>query len=243
MAGSASSRTVSASTDSTAPAAGTEAPRTALGRAAAPFAAAGHAASGQLSRFWTTPGWRRAKTAADRVLLCAIAAAVGWAVVNGVFTAQRATANRAVVLVHLASQPAVQVVRPGLGTKEILPTGVLSGTRTEKISIAVANDGPDGVTLKGGTLSGPFLVGTVQLKPDASGYIVPTGVIHLTGEVSVDCDAAASTAAALMDGAPSPQRQATTASITVADANKDLRQTDLVVDTTAFAVQGQVCTS
>ncbi len=242
MAGPASSRTVSASTDSPV---STPSSASAASRAAAPVFAAWHTGSERVSHLWTTPGWRRGKSVADRVLLFVIAWAVAWAVVNGVFVAQRASTNRAVALVHLASQPAVRIERPGTESDDrtTLPTEVLSGTQTERISIAVANDSPDGVVLKSGTLTGPYLTGAVRLVPDATGYIVPTGAIHLTGTVTVDCDAAAQTASALTDGRPSPEHEATTVAISVADPNGTVHHVNLVIDTTAYAVQGQVCTS
>jgi len=242
MAGPASSRTVSASTDSSV---STASSASAAARAAAPVVAAWHAGSERVSHLWTTPGWRRGKSAADRVLLFVIVGAIAWAVVNGVFVAQRASANRAIALVHVAPQPAVQIERPGDGTdgRATLPTEVLSGTQTERISIAIANDSPDGVVLKSAALTGPYLAGAVRLVPEATGYIVPTGSIHLTGTVTVDCDAAARTASALMDGLPSPQDEATTLVLSVADPNGTVHHVNLVIDTTAYAVQGQVCTS
>jgi len=251
MAGPASSRTVSASTDSsvstTASGGGPHAAvsRSALARAAAPLVSAWRAGSGRVSHLWTTPGWRRSKATADRVLLFVIVAAIGWAVVNGVFVAQRASTNRAIALVHLAAQPAVQIERPGTDAEgdATLPTAVLSGTRTERIAISIANDSPDGVVLKVGTLTGPYLAGAVRLVPDADGYIVPTGAIHLTGTVTVNCDAAAQTASALVDGRPSPEHEATTVAVSVADPNGTVHHVNLVIDTTAYAVQGQVCTS
>jgi hypothetical protein len=216
-----------------------------LTRAAAPLVTAWHAASERVSHFWTTPGWRRTKTAADGVLLFVFVGAIAWAVVNGVFVAQRASANRASVLVHLAPQPAVGIQRPGAAAKSHakLPTAVLHGTHTVRITISMANDSADGVVLKDSTLTGPFLVGAVNLVPDASGYIVPTGAIHLTGTLTVDCDAAAQTAGALVGGSPSPEHQATTIAVAVADTNGTVHHIDLVIDTTAYAVQGQVCTS
>lgn len=204
-----------------------------------------HAGSERVSHLWTTPGWRRSKAVADRGLLFVIVAAVAWAVVNGVFVAQRASANRAVALVHLAPQPAVQIERSGTDKdgRTTLPTEVLTGAQTERIAISIANDSPDGVVLKSGTLTGPYVTGAVRLVPDASGYIVPTGSIHLTGTVTVDCEAAALTASALMDGRPSPEHGATTVAISVADPNGTVHDVNLVIDTTAYAVQGQVCTS
>ena len=252
MAGPASSRTVSASTDSSLSATSAETVsrstggRGALSNATAPLVAAGHAASGRVSHFWTTPGWRRAKHLADRALLLAVVAAIAWAAVNGVFTAQRAATNRGIAIVHLSGHPILQVPRTSGGNaavRPVLPTSVLLGTRTGHFSINIANDGPDGVVLKDSTLTGPYLAGPARLVPDATGYIVAGGAIHLTGTVTVDCDAAAQVAGALTSGWPSPERQATTLAIPVADAGGHVHDLSLVIDTTAFAVQGQVCTA
>jgi hypothetical protein len=246
MAGPASSRTVSASTDSSVSTAPPEGgPRTAVSRAMASFVALWAAASERVSHFWTTPHWRRAKTTADRVVLVVFVGAFTWAVVNAVFVAQRAATNRTLAIVHLSSQPTVQIKLPGSETESqaTLPTEVLHGTQTERIEIFIANDGPDGVVLKNSTLTGPYLGGAVKLAPKAGGYIDPTGGNYLTGTVTVDCDAAARTANALVAGRPSPLDQPTTVAVAVADADGTVHHMNLVIDTTAFAVQGQVCTS
>jgi hypothetical protein len=248
MARPASSRTVSASTDSSA--APAEAPPAqgarAASRVAAPVASAGRAASARVSHFWTTAAWRQVKAVADRVLLVVVVTGVGWAATNAVFVAQRAVANRAVANVHLSNQPIVRIIRAagGAGTTPVVPTVALRGMRTERVSIGIANDGSDGVVLKSGTLTGPYLAGgAVQLAVEGNGYLRAAGTVHMNALVTVDCDAAAPAAEALASTLPSPLRQPTGIAISVTDANGNVHRSTLVIDTTAFAVQGQVCTA
>ena len=153
--------------------------------------------------------------------------------------------NRTVAVVHLYSQPAVQIKRSASETdsQATLPTEVLHGTQTEQVTISFANDGPDGVVLKDSSLTGPYLGGAVKLVPNGNGYLESGGSTYLAGTVTVNCDAAAPTANALIAGRLSPQDRATTVALAVADANGTVHHMNLVIDTTAFAVQGQVCTS
>jgi len=252
MRGRASSRTVSASTDPSAPA---EAPgavsahpalaRRRFARALAPAAAAWNAAGERVSQLWATPAWRRAKSLADRLLLLVLIAAAGWAITNGVFVAQRAIANRTVVRVHLAGLPTVKVLRSSGGAggaQAVLPAALLPGTRVERIAVTIANDSPDGVQFESGTLTGPYLAASVALAPEVRSYIGPSGTIRLVGTVTVDCNAAGQVAAALIAGQASPEQAPTTVAVTVADTSGAAHRTILTVDTTAFAVQGQVCT-
>ncbi len=203
------------------------------------------AVSARVDRFLTSPHWRRTKLLADRVLLVAVVAAIGWAVTNGVFVAQRAATNRALAIVHLSGAPAVKSA--GLTGKAAMstvpPTVVLSGDRTAHVSIGITNDGVDGVTLKGGTLTGPYLSGSVRLAPSSStGYIAGHGTAQLVGTVTVNCDAALPVTHAFVAGQPGPVQQATAVAVSVNDTNGAAHSTNLTVDTTAFAIQGRVCT-
>lgn len=208
-------------------------------------AAAWRAGSALVSRFLATPLWRGAKFVADRVLLVAVLAAIGWATVNGVYTAQRAATNRALALVHIGGAPTVK--SPGEGRKPSTdvppPTVVLEGTRSAQISIVIVNDGVDGVSLKGATLAGPYLSGAVELRPGSrSGYVGGHSTSALLGTVTVDCDAAAPVSHALVIGHRAVERP-TTLTVSVNDTNGVTHSLALPVDNTAFAVQGRVCTS
>jgi hypothetical protein len=208
-------------------------------------AAAWRAGSALVSRFLATPLWRGTKFVADRVLLVAVFAAIGWTVVNGVYTAQRAATDRALALVHIGGAPTVK--SPDAGRKSSTnvppPTVVLEGTRSAQISIAITNDGVDGVSLKGGTLAGPYISGDVKLRPGSrTGYIGGHSTSTLLGTVTVDCNAAAPVSHALVIGHRSVQ-QPTTLTVSVNDTNGVTHSVALPVDNTALAVQGRVCTS
>jgi len=211
------------------------------------LAATGRAASGRVSHFLTTPSWRWIKWSADRVLLFSAVGAVGWAAVNGGFVAHRATHDRAQAVIHLASQPAVHFSPISGGKAPTVlapPTAVLSGARSERISVAVTNDGADGVTLTGGTLTGPYLASAVKLVPYKNrGYLAGSNTALLVGTVTVNCDAAAPVAHTLVAGrAGSAQPTATEVTVSAKDTEGSVHTVRLLLDTTAYAVQGQVCT-
>ena len=229
----ASSRTVSTSTDSSASAAQApagdgdgDADMTASGgrsaarsRLTAAFAAVFGAVSRRVSRYFAAPSWRRTKRAADWVMLVAAVSALG--------------------------QPEVQITWAGgeAPSYEVLPSEVLTGSQTARVSISIANDSPDGVVIQPGTLTGPYLAGAVELRPDnGSGYILGNGTIHLVGTVTVNCDAAANVARALVRGGQTAQLQATAIAFDLRDTNKAMHKAYLVIDTTAAALQGRVCT-
>lgn len=201
--------------------------------------------SGPVVRFAASPGWQRVKRSADRVMLVAVAGALGWTLCNSVFLGTRAVSNRNVAVVHLGGQPEVQITwangdAPGY---PVLPGEVLTGRQTARVSISLANDGPDGIVIKPGTLTGPYLTAAVRLTPDnRTGYILGNGTIHLVGTVTVDCDAAAAVARTLVVGGQAPQLPPTAIAFDLRDTNKAAHQAYLVVDTTAAAIQGRVCT-
>jgi len=255
----ASSRTVSTSTDSSASAAQApagdgdgDADMTASGgrsaarsRLTAAFAAVFGAVSRRVSRYFAAPSWRRTKRAADWVMLVVIVGALGWTLCSSVFLGTRAVANRGVAVVHLGGQPEVQITWAGgeAPSYEVLPSEVLTGSQTARVSISIANDSPDGVVIQPGTLTGPYLAGAVELRPDnGSGYILGNGTIHLVGTVTVNCDAAANVARALVRGGQTAQLQATAIAFDLRDTNKAMHKAYLVIDTTAAALQGRVCT-
>jgi hypothetical protein len=254
----ASSKTVSTSTESSAPAARASAGgdegadvtaadgrSTARSRPAAAFAAIRGAVSRPASRFFAAPGWRRTKRAADGVLLVVTVGAVGWTLCSSVFLGTRAVANRAVAVVHLGGQPEVQIAWADGKTPKypVLPSEVLAGSQTARVSISIANDSPDGVVIRPATLTGPYLSGAVVLRPDnGSGYILGNGTIHLVGTVTVNCDAAADVARTLVQGGRTAQQQPTAIAFELRDTNKAMHKAFLVIDTTAAALQGRVCT-
>ena len=256
----ASSRTVSTSTESSASAArapvgdgesdGADVTATggrsaARSRPAAAFAAILGAVSRPVSRYFAAPGWRRTKRAADRVLLIVVVGAVGWTLCSSVFLGTRAVANRGVAVVHLGGQPEVQITWADGGTPNypVLPSEVLTGSRTARVAISISNDSPDGVVIQPATLTGPYLAGTVVLRPDnGNGYILGNGTIHLVGTVTVNCDAAAGVARTLVQGGQTAPQQPTTIAFELRDTNKKMHKAFLVIDTTAAALQGRVCT-
>jgi len=254
----ASSRTVSTSTESSASAArapvgdGEGADVTATGGRsaarsgpAAAFAAVLGAVSRPVSRYFAAPGWRRTKRAADRVLLIVVVGAVGWTLCSSVFLGTRAVANRGVAVVHLGGQPEVQITWADGETPKypVLPSEVLTGSQTARVSISIANDSPDGVVIQPATLTGPYLAGPVVLRPDnGNGYILGNGTIHLVGTVTVNCDAAGSVARTLVQGGQTAAQQPTTIAFDLRDTNKKKHTAFLVIDTTAAALQGRVCT-
>jgi hypothetical protein len=170
--------------------------------------------------------------------------------INGVYTAQRAATNRALALVHIGSAPIVKAPgeHPSGEHKASMnvppPTVVLEGTRSAQLSIAITNDGEDGVSLKGGTLVGPFISGDVELRPSSrTGYIGGHSTSALLGTVTVNCSAAASVSHALVMGHRVFVQEPTTLTVSVKDTNGVTHSVALPVDNTAFAVQGRVCTS
>lgn len=209
-------------------------------RMAAPW----RAASARVSHFPTTPTWRRTKQVSDRVLLFAVVGAIGWAAVNGVFVAHRAAHDRQQAIVHLGGMPTVRLSPIGGRSKvgAAPPSVVLTGVRSDQVSIAVNDDGADGVTLTGATLSGPYFQSTTKLVPNHGGYVAGSGTGVLIGTVSVDCDAAASVAEALVTGQRVSEQPATELTVTAKDTNGTVHNVRLIVDTTAYAVQGRTCT-
>jgi hypothetical protein len=250
----ASSRTVSTSTDSSLSAArdldgtSTPSPRP---RKTPPYvvtrlAAAWRKTSAWVSHFLTTPVWRRVKLLADVVLLVAVFGALGWAATNGVFVANRAADDRAQALVHLGGLPTVTLTE--IGSKrplsDVPPTIVLSGIHSDRISIALTNDGTDGVTVQSAMLSGPFFPRAMKLVPNhpVGAYIGGQGTSILVATVTVDCDAAAPVAQALVAGEPGSPEPPTTLKLSAKDTNGTAHSVLLTIDTTAFAIQGRVCT-
>lgn len=248
----ASSRTVSTSTDSSPSAAQatnglgppSPGPRKAPPRVVTRLAAAWRAASERVSHFLTTPSWRRVKYVADRVLLFAVVGAVGWAAVNGVFVAHRAAHDRGLAVIHLGGAPAVRLSEIGAKTaaSTVPPTVVLSGVQSERISVAVTNDGADAVTLIDGVLTGPFFPSAVKLVPNHGTYVAGSNTGVLIGTVTVDCDAAAPVAQALVNGQQGSTQTDTELTVSAKDTGGTVHSVRLIVDTTAFAVQGRVCT-
>ncbi|MGH3414930.1 MAG: hypothetical protein ACRDVE_21390 [Actinocrinis sp.] len=221
------------------------------------IAAARLAAAERGSHFWTTPGWRGVRRAADRLLLVAAVGAIGWTAVNTGFVADRAIANRGAAILHLGSQPEVKVAvaggtaadkatgtDPGDGAvgRPVMPTGTLVGTHSEGVSISIVNDGPDGLVVKRAVLSGPYLDGPVDLVANRKGYVAGGSGASLSGTVTVNCAAAAQVARSLVAGQSVLHQAATAIAITMDDANGKTHQTVLTIDTTAMAVQGRMCT-
>jgi hypothetical protein len=248
----ASSRTVSTSTDSSLSAApdlngsGTPSPRP---RKTPPYvvtrlAAAWRKTSAWVSHFLTTPVWRRVKLLADVVLLVAVFGAIGWAATNGVFVAQRAADDRAQALVHLGGPVKLTEIGGKGALSAAPPTIALSGVHADRISIAVTNDGTDGVTIESGTLSGPFFPRAMKLMPNnrSSAYIGGHSSGALIGTATVDCDAAAPVSQALIAGQPGSPQPATTLELSAKDTNGTVHSVLLTIDTTAYAIQGRVCT-
>lgn len=243
----ASSRTVSTSTDSspslvTGPS--NPRPRKMPLRVVTRLAALWRAASARVSHFLTTPTWRWTKLVADRVLLIAVAGAIGWAAVNGGFVAHRAAHDRGQALLHLGGMPTVRV--SALSGKSaaitVPPSVVLSGVRSSRISVAITDDGADGVALLGGTLTGPYFSGAMKLVPNHGTYVAGSGTGILVGTVTVDCDAAAPVTHALVAGRQISTQPATELTVTAKDTNGTVHTVRLIVDTTAYAIQGRVCT-
>ena len=182
-------------------------------------------------------GWRRVKTVADYVLLIFVVGSLGWSATTAVATVKQTTRNRAVVEVHLGTNP---VQLPDLRTT-YFPPG--TGARTQQVRIVIANDSPDGVFVHTATLSGPFLAGTTRLSLPNNGY-VPPGLTNIgTGEVTVDCGQTGGLLAQIEAGTLDTSRQPTQVVVTLTDANKQDRTFTLTVDTTATAIQGQVCSA
>jgi hypothetical protein len=65
----------------------------------------------------------------------------------------------------------------------------------------------------------------------------------VSGTVTVDCDAATGVADALVAITPAAEQAPTVVTLTVADADGSIHQEPMILDTTAMAVQGQVCVS
>ena len=183
----------------------------------------------------TPRGWQRVKTTADYALLFVVVGSLGWAVTTAVATARQKTRNRAVVEVHLGTNP---VLFPDLATT-YFPAG--SGERTQQVRIVIANDSPDGVFVDAASLSGPYLAGTTRLSLPNHGYI-PAGLTNVgIGEVTIDCGQADGLLQQIKAGTLTEGQRPTTVAVSLTDANNQARTFTLTVDTTAAAIQGQVC--
>lgn len=196
-----------------------------------------------LADLWEGAAWRRAKVAADRVLVAAVAAAVAWAGVTAVFAVRRATTNRALAAVHLGGQPPTFTTLAGVRIPPSAHAAAGHATRTEIVRLHLVNDSPDGVDLGPVTLTGPFLTGTVRLAYQGNGYLIGGGDVQLRGRVTVDCAAAAAVTNAALGSTLTTGLPPTEVSFTATDANGRPHPTALVIDTTAYAVQSQVCRS
>lgn len=179
--------------------------------------------------------WQRVKAVADYVLLVAVVGGLGWASTTAVSTAKQTTRNRAIVAVHLGTNP---VILPDL-SKTYFPAG--TGVRTQSVKIVIANDSPDGVFVQNAELSGPYLTGTVRLSLPNNGYIPPGMTTGGIGEVSINCAKTDGLLAKLRAGVVETDQAPTTVVVGLTDANKQSRTFTLTVDTTAAAIQGQVC--
>ena len=198
-----------------------------------------------LEAWWSSRMWRTVKRVLDAVLVLGIVWAVAWAATNGVFVAQRAVANRAIVQVHIANGAlALHTLDGAVIRTGIAHTAVRHGERTLRVSVYIENEGPDGIVMKSATLSGPFLTGPAQLTHTGNGYAAVRQIVPLTGVVTVDCDAAAAVADALVALTPIARDQPPTRVVlTLDDANGKAHQVTMTLDTTAAALQGQVCVS
>lgn len=182
-------------------------------------------------------GWRRVKTVADYALLIFVVGSLGWSVTTAVATVKQTTANRAVVQVHLGTNP---VQLPDLRTA-YFPAG--TGVRTQPIRILIANDSPDGVFVKSAVLTGPDLSGPTKLTLQNNGYIPPGQVAGAAGEVTIDCAAASDLLDRIGDGTIDTAQPPTNVTVSLTDANRRTQTFTLTVDTTAAAIQGQVCSA
>jgi hypothetical protein len=180
-------------------------------------------------------GWQRVKTVADYILLIFVVGCIGWSVPTAVTTVRQTTRDRAVVEVHLSTNP---VQLPQLSTT-YFPAG--TGMRSQQVRIVIANDSPDGVFVKAASLTGPYLAGTVNLSLPNNGYI-PAGMTNLgNGTVTVDCGQTDTVLKNIKAGTLNTDLPPTQVKVTLTDANNQTRTFVLTVDTTATAIQGQVC--
>lgn len=206
--------------------------------------AAPHQPAKALAAWWASAAWRRTKLILDAVLLLGIAWAVAWAATNGIFVAERAYTNRTIVQVHLANNPVTLHTLSGVKiTPKVQYLGVRHGPQTVRVAIGISNEGPDGVVLRSATLTGPYLTASTVLKPAGSGYVATRSIAPVSGVVTVDCDAAAAVAGALVAMSPAPAQAPTVLTLTVADADGAAHQETMTLDTTAMALQGEVCVS
>jgi hypothetical protein len=197
-----------------------------------------------LQAWWTSPAWRTTKLVLDAVMILGVVWAVAWAATNGIFVAQRAYANRTIVQVHLANNPVtLHALNGARMTPKVQYLGVRHGPQTVHVDIGISNEGPDGVVLRSATLSGPYLAASTVLTHSGSGYIATRSIAPVSGIVTVDCDAAAGVAGALVAMSPAAQQAPTVLTLTVADADGASHRETMTLDTTAMALQGQVCVS
>ena len=169
------------------------------------------------------------------MLLVVVVGAIGWSSTTAVATFQQATRNRAVVEVHLGTNP---VRLPGLATT-YFPAG--TGQRTQDVAIVIANDSPDGVYINSAMLSGPYLSGTVKLSLPNNGYVGGGMFTSGSGTLTVDCAQTGKLLKEIKAGAVDTGQAPTLLRIGLRDASNQHREFTLTVDTTADAIQGQVC--
>jgi hypothetical protein len=179
--------------------------------------------------------WRQVKKIADYLLLAVVIGGLGWSATSAVTTVRQNTRNRAVVSVHLGT-PAVEL--PGFATASF---PAQAATRTQEVAITIANDSPDGVFVSSAELSGPYLAGAVALMLPNNGYITTGLASQAVGEVTIDCAQTAGLVDGIRSGALSTTQAPTLLKVTLTDANKQRHVFTLTVDTTAYAIQGQVC--
>lgn len=183
----------------------------------------------------TPRNWRWVKKTADYVLLVVVVGAIGWSSTTAVATFHQATRNRAVVEVHLGTNP---VRLPGLAAS-YFPAG--TGLRTQPVAIVIANDSPDGVFIDSAELSGPYLTGAVKLSLPNNGYVGGGMFTSGSGTLTVDCAQTGELLKEIKAGAVDTDQAPTLLRISVRDANNQSHAFTLTVDTTADAIQGQVC--
>jgi hypothetical protein len=182
-------------------------------------------------------GWRRVKTVADYALLIFVVGSLGWSATTAVSTVKQTTADRAVVAVHLGTNP---IQLPDLRTT-FFPAG--TGVRTQDVRIIIANDSPDGVFVKSAVLTGPDLTRPTRLSLTNNGYIPPGMTSAGTGKVTIDCAKASGLLTQLKAGLLDTDLAPTNVTVDLTDANRQNRTFTLTVDTTAAAIQGQVCSA
>jgi hypothetical protein len=189
---------------------------------------------------------RRMKILADRVLLVVTVGTLAWALVSATFLKVWHEQDAATLSLHLVGGPGVVEIAYPDGirhhpTASNSTTASAVSTITVTVTIFLRNYGPKGITIRAASLSGPYLTGDTALTPAAAGYVDPARAGRVEGNITVQCAAAGSVVTDTERSVARVGQRPTVLTLTVVTKDKKSHRVALIVDTTAYAIQGRAC--